>query len=41
VAGGRRFEDAAWAYPEPLTEGGPLRGRVSFLGEEVTVDVTR
>jgi uncharacterized protein (DUF427 family) len=41
VAGGRRAEDAAWAYPDPLAEAEPLRGHVAFLGEGVAVDVTR
>lgn len=39
VVGGRRFEDAAWCYREPLLEALPVAGYRSFAGDEVEVQV--
>ncbi|HLH46521.1 MAG TPA: DUF427 domain-containing protein, partial [Acidimicrobiales bacterium] len=39
VRGGTRIDDGAWSYEEPLSPAGALAGAVSFLGEEITVDV--
>ncbi len=36
---GRRHEDAAWCYPEPLLEAVPAAGHRSFDGEDVEVEV--
>jgi uncharacterized protein (DUF427 family) len=40
-AGGRRFEDGAWAYTEPLLEAVPARGHVSFMGDGIEVEADR
>lgn len=36
-AGGQRWEDAVWAYEDPLPEAIPARGCVSFLADGITV----
>ncbi|MGH9093943.1 MAG: DUF427 domain-containing protein [Acidimicrobiales bacterium] len=37
--GGRRLDDAAWAYEEPFDEVAAARGMVSFLADGITVEV--
>jgi uncharacterized protein (DUF427 family) len=39
LVGGRRFEDAAWCYHDPLLEALPAAGHRSFDGEGVEVEV--
>jgi uncharacterized protein (DUF427 family) len=39
VVAGRRYEDAAWCYREPLLEALPAAGHRSFDGEDVEVQV--
>ncbi len=39
TAGGRRYEDAAWCYQEPLLEALPAAGHRSFAGQDVEVQV--
>lgn len=38
-AGGRRFEDAAFSYPDPKPEAQKVADHLCFLGEDVTVEV--
>jgi uncharacterized protein (DUF427 family) len=40
-AGGRRLEDAAWSYTEPLLEAVPARDCVAFAGDAIDVEVLR
>lgn len=35
VAGGRRIQDAAWYYPEPLDETPPIDGHIAFYWEKM------
>lgn len=37
---GRRYDDAAWHYPEPLLEALPAAGHRSFYGDGVEVEVS-
>jgi len=37
--GERRIADAAWLYPVPYEDAAGIRGRLSFLGEGITVEV--
>lgn len=37
--GERRVEDAGWSYPTPLTEALKVTGHVSFLHDDVTVEL--
>ena len=39
VVDGRRYEDAAWCYREPLSEALPVAGHRSFDGDGVEVEV--
>lgn len=39
TVGGRRYDDVAWCYPEPLLEALPAAGHRSFDGEGVEVEV--
>lgn len=36
---GRRIDDGAWTYETPLPEAQKVTGDVSFLGDEIDVDV--
>ena len=38
-ADGRRHEDVAWTYPDPLPDAVPVTGHWSFLGEGVETEV--
>ncbi|WP_233517543.1 DUF427 domain-containing protein [Geodermatophilus marinus] len=40
AVGGRRYDDVAWCYREPLLEALPVAGHRSFDGEGVRVEVT-
>jgi len=40
VVAGRRYEDAAWCYREPLLEALPAAGHRSFDGEDIEVQVS-
>jgi uncharacterized protein (DUF427 family) len=38
-AGGRRVQDAAWFYPEPLEEATRVRDHVCFLGDGIETEI--
>jgi uncharacterized protein (DUF427 family) len=38
-AGDRLIEDAAWGYEDPLSEAAAVRGFVSFLHDDLTVEI--
>lgn len=40
TVGGRRYDDVAWCYREPLLEALPAAGHRSFDGDDVEVQVT-
>ena len=40
TVGGRRYDDVAWCYREPLLEALPVAGYRSFNGEGVEVRVS-
>lgn len=39
-AGGKRFEDAVWAYDDPFLEALPAKGCVSFMAEGIDIEVS-
>jgi len=39
AAGGERFEDAGWSYPEPLEEALKARDHLCLTGEGITIEV--